>query len=502
MEKINKEKSGYQERPIKIVQFGEGNFLRAFVDYMVDAANRQGKFNGNIAMLKPTPVRPGSSSFQSFADQECQYTVILRGKQNGKTVNKKQIVSSVEELVSIYDSFDRFLELARLESVRFVVSNTTEAGIAFDETDQLSDNPPRTYPAKLTRFLLARFEAFHADAKKGLIVLPVELIEDNGAVLREYVLRYAKLWKVQEGFAKWIEESCVFCNTLVDRIVPGYPKEEAEEIWQELGYEDRLLDVAEIFGLWVIEKKGSVQEEFPLDAAGMPVLFTENVKPYKQRKVRILNGAHTSFVLASFLMGHDHVLQSMQDETVRNYLMKVLYEEVLPTLTLPADEVKEFAEAVIERFENPFVKHMLLSIALNSVSKWRERCMPSLLAYQEKYHKLPKHLTFSLAALMQFYSSSSLGEGALIGERVVQETAAGKGGKRDTYQIKDDEAVLQFFMENSSRPVTEFVRDYLAQSAFHGQDLNEVPGLCELVTEDLIHIRTYGMRCAMEMLDA
>lgn len=486
MKLLDKSMSKPKERPIKVVQFGEGNFLRAFVDYMIDISNEKELFDGSIVLLKP--IEFGSLSM--FDNQECQYTVTLRGKQEGKEVVEHRVITSVADAVSIYDQYDTYMVLAKLDSLRFVVSNTTEAGIVYDESDLFELNPPNTFPGKLTKFLYERYQAFQGDVSKGLIILPVELIDDNGIVLKECVFRFAQLWNLESGFVNWLEEACVFCSTLVDRIVTGYPREEAPIIWEQLGYEDNLLVTAEPFGLWVIESDKDIKEEFPLDRAGLPVIFTDNQKPYKQRKVRILNGAHTAFVLASYLAGNDYVKESMEDEVIRKFMNAVIYEEVIPTLTLPKEELIAFADSVVERFENPYIKHELLSISLNSVSKWRARCLPSLLEYVEMYHKLPKHLAFSIAALMSFYSGSELKDNFLIATR-----------EDNSYAIKDDKNILEFFAEFSHLSASEFTRLYLSNTSFHGQDLTEVAELCETVTRYLVTIRQQGMRRALELLE-
>ena len=274
---------------------------------------------------------------------------------------------------------------------------------------------------------------------------------------------------------------------MVDRIITGYPKDEEKELWEQFGYEDDLIVTGEPFALWVIESEKDISDELPLVKAGLPVIFTDNQKPYKQRKVRILNGAHTSFVLASYLAGNDYVLQSMEDKLVYDFMYHTVYDEVIPTLTLPEKELKEFAEAVVTRFNNPYVKHALLSIALNSVSKWRARCMPSFLGYVEKTGKLPEHLTFSLAALMAFYTGSEIRDKALIGKRGEEE-----------YKILDDEAVLRFFAENSTGDTAEFVNAFLSNEEFFGQDLTKVEGLTAQVSAYLAEIRELGMRKAME----
>ncbi len=474
-----------KDRPVKVVQFGEGNFLRAFVDYMIDVANEKELFDGSIVILKAIEY----GNLDMFHEQKYQYTLTLRGKQEGKEVNESRIITSVKDAVSVYDEYEKFIGLARIETLRFVVSNTTEAGIAFDEKDSFDALPPKTYPAKLTKFLFERYKAFSGDREKGLIILPVELIDDNGILLKEYVLKYARIWSLEEDFITWLLEACVFCSTLVDRIVTGYPKDEAEAIWEKLGYRDNLLVTAEPFGLWVIESEKDISKELPLDKAGLPVIFTDNQKPYKQRKVRILNGAHTSFVLASYLAGNDYVLESMKDEAIRNFMQKVIYEEVIPTLSLPEEELKTFADSVIERFENPHIKHALLSISLNSVSKWRARCLPSLLGYFEKYKSLPEHLVFSIAALLSFYSSSEWKDGSLVGRR------NGEG-----YIIQDDKEVLEFFAENSAKASNELVKLYLSNAAFHGQDLSLIPALSDKVTEYLENMKQKGMRKSLEIL--
>lgn len=485
MDLLDKRISNPKSRPVKIVQFGEGNFLRAFVDYMVDVANEKELFDGSIVILKP--IKYGD--LDMFHTQQYQYTLTLRGKQEGREVSTSRIITSVSDAVSIYDEYEKYIALARLESLRFVVSNTTEAGIAYDEEDSFDVIPPKTFPAKLTRFLYERYLTFDGDLEKGLIILPVELIDDNGILLKKYVIKYAKQWGLKEDFIKWLQDACVFCSTLVDRIVTGYPKDEAENIWENLGYRDNLLVTAEPFGLWVIESEKDISGELPLDKAGLPVIFTNNQKPYKQRKVRILNGAHTSFVLASYLAGNNYVLESMEDEIIRKFMMAVIFDEVIPTLSLPKEELLQFAESVIERFENPYIKHSLLSIALNSVSKWRARCLPSLLGYIEEFKTLPEHLVFSIAALMSFYSGKELQSDSLIGHREEEE-----------YLIKDDNDVLEFFAANADKPAIEFAKAYLGNSSFHGQDLSIIHGLSDRVAEYLDNIRKYGVRKSLERL--
>lgn len=486
MELLNKSISKAKERPVKVIQFGEGNFLRGFVDYMIDVANEKGIFNGNIAIIKP--IAYGSLSM--FHEQENQYTVVLRGKEDGKEKVETRVVTSISDAVDCMENYPAYAAYAKSESLRFVVSNTTEAGIVFDETDSFEALPPKTYPGKLTKFLYERYQHFAGASDKGLIMIPCELIENNGGTLKNCVLQFAKLWKLEPEFVAWIETACTFCSTLVDRIVTGYPREEAEQLWETLGYRDNLVDTAELFGLWVIESDKDISEELPLPKAGLPVIFTDNQKPYRERKVRILNGAHTSFVLASYLAGNDFVKESMEDEDVRKFMMTTVFEEIIPTLTLPKEELKAFANAVIDRFENPFIKHALLSISLNSTSKWKSRCMPSLLGYIEKNDKIPTHLAFSMAALMSFYTGSESRDGALIGNRAGEE-----------YKILDDAKALEFFAENSGKDSMSFTKAYLSNTAFFGQDLTKQKGLTEAVAGYLEDIRTLGMREAIRKVN-
>lgn len=483
MELLNRQKTEKKERPVRVLQFGEGNFLRAFVDYMIDIANEKGEFDGDIVLVKPIEF----GTLERFHDQECQYTVQLRGIVDGEPKRINRIVTSVADVVDAYNEYEKYAAFARLDTLRFIVSNTTEAGIVYDETDRFESNPPKTYPGKLTKFLYERYQHFNGAPDKGLVMLPVELIDDNGIRLKECVLKFAALWKLEDAFTAWINDACVFTSTLVDRIVTGYPRDEAEELCKEFGYQDNLIVTGEPFALWVIESAKDISGEFPLPKAGLPVIFTDNQKPYKQRKVRILNGAHTSFVLASYLCGNDIVLESMNDELILNFIKATIFDEVIPTLTLPKKDLDEFAEAVLTRFNNPYVKHAHLSISLNSVSKWRARCMPSFLGYIEKEKKVPAHLTFSLAALLAFYTGTEIRDKALIGHRDGEE-----------YNIMDDAAVLEFFAANSSKEPKEFVHAALANTDFWGQDLSALAGVEDAVVSYLTDIRAMGMRKTME----
>ena len=484
MEKLNAALAPAPSRPVRVLQFGEGNFLRAFCDWMIDIANEKTGFNGSIVLVKPIHI---GTLFPAFKEQDFRYTVLLRGLVNGEPVEQSRIVTSVSDAVDCYTDYTRYAAYARCETLRYIISNTTEAGIVLDESDRFDLCPPNTYPGKLTKFLFERAEAFGYAEDKGLVILPVELIDDNGIELRRCVKALTKLWNLGERFENWLDKACTFTSTLVDRIVTGYPRGEAEAIWEKLGYEDNILVTAEPFGLWVIESDRDLSGELPLPACGLPVVYTDNQKPYKQRKVRILNGAHTSFVPMAFQCGHDIVLQAMNDSTIRTFMQRTLYDEVIPTLTLPKEDLTAFAEAVTGRFANPFIKHRLLDICLNCVSKWRARCLPSLLAYVENEKKLPPHLTFSLAAMMSLYRGGTLSEGKLICRR-----------GDETYTLQDDAAVLKFFAESGTMTPAEQVKAFLSCEAFFGQDLTQIPGLEAEVAQALADILEKGMKAVVE----
>lgn len=492
MQRLNKSITHAVDRPVKVMQFGEGNFLRAFVDYIFDVTNEKTDFNGGVVIVKPIEF----GTLDRFHDQECQYTLQLRGFENGEPKKITRQITSVVDAVAAIEDYDKFMEYGTCETLRFIVSNTTEAGIVFDATDDFNACPPKTYPGKLTKLLFERYKKYDGAADKGLILLPCELIADNGIELKKCIMQFIDLWKLEDGFKDWVNTACSFCPTLVDRIVPGYPRDEAEELCKEFGYEDQLIDTAETFGLWVVESDANLPleqlaKELPFEEAGLNVVFTKDHHPYKERKVRILNGSHTSFVLASFLAGNDIVKQSMDDPTIRKYMEETLFDEVIPTLSLSAEECKTFTEAVIERFQNPFIKHKLLDISLNSVSKWEARCLPSFLGYVEKFNRLPKYLTFSIAALMSFYTT--------------QEEAEFNGGKclvgdrnGEKYNIRDDQYVLDFFKENSSKSPEEFTHAYLSNTKFFGgEDLTKVEGLEAAVAGYIADIRARGMRAVV-----
>ena len=376
------------ERPEKIIQFGEGGFLRGFVDWMLQKINNNSDFNGSAVVVQP--IEMGMCDLLSA--QDCIYTHVIRGIEGVET----DVIDVISRCVKPYDDFDSYLKLAENPDFRFIVSNTTESGIVFSDEDKITDAPPKSFPAKLTLLLKKRYEL----GLRGFIFLPCELIDRNGDNLKACILKYADLWDLDEGFINWIENENVFTNTLVDRINTGYPKGEN----MNLGYEDNMVNTSEFFHLWVIETDYDLDRELPFSSCDLNVIITrDKLEMYRTRKVRILNGAHTSLVPYALLSGFDTVKSCIDDSVMRDHVRKCVFEEIIPTLDLPRDELESYAASVIERFSNPYIKHYLSSIALNSVSKFKVRVLPSILEYIKRFGKTPKTLVFSLAKLIEFY---------------------------------------------------------------------------------------------------
>ncbi|MBR6165104.1 MAG: tagaturonate reductase [Clostridia bacterium] len=466
----------------KIMQFGEGNFLRAFADDFIDIANERVGYNGKAVLVQP--IAQGLTDL--INQQEGLYTLYLRGSENGRKVDERRVISCVSRCINPYGDWEKVLELARSEALETVISNTTEAGIAYDPESRYDQVPPASFPAKLTRVLHERWKA----GREGLVILSCELIDNNGKELLRCVNRYIDDWGLEADFRSWVNGKNLFCSTLVDRIVPGRIRdpEEAKALAEKNGYEDPLTDVGEVFGIWVIEGPQELEDRLPFKKAGVPVIVVPDVTPYKKRKVRILNGAHTGFVLGAYLAGFDIVRDCMHDDTVREFMNRMLYEEVIPTLPLDRKDLEEFARAVQDRFNNPFVNHELMSISLNSTSKWRARNMPSFLEYYEAKKELPACLTTSLAACIAFYSSDiqELGDQGLVCRRP----------KGNTYTVSDDREVLEFYWAHRADSEEALVHAVLTNEKMWGQDLTEVSGLEQKVAGQLKMIRRDGALAA------
>jgi len=478
-----------QAGPINILQIGEGNFLRGFVDWMIDVANEQGKFNGNVAVAQPL----ARGLADKLNEQGGLYTVLLRGIENGETVENRRVVGCISEAINPHAQWARMLELATSSDLRFVVSNTTEAGIADLEEAYTAGQIQQSFPAQMAALLYARYQKLGAAAAPGLVFLPCELIEANGSKLKSIILQHAQRWNLEAGFAAWIEASNVFCNTLVDRIVPGYPAAEANALYAKFGYTDPLLVAAEPFHLWVIEGPQAISEEFPLHKAGLNVIWTDDMQPYRTRKVRILNGAHTASALASYCAGLDTVTEMIEDPIVSRYLNQVMFSDIVPFVQLPDAERNSYAASIMERFGNTFIRHELISITLNSVSKWKVRVLPTVKDFAQANGKAPANLAFSLAALLHFYHGSFDAAGEFVGARNGQ-----------SYPIKDDATVLSildaawksFDVANAQA----MVKAVLADARLWGEDLTALADLAEQVAARLARIETIGVKAAMAEL--
>ncbi len=456
--------------PERIIQFGEGNFLRAFADWIIQQMNNKAGFDSGVVVVQPLP--------QGMADmlneQDGLYHVNLQGIDKGQTVNSIERIDVITRVLNPYTDFDAYMQLAEQREMRFVISNTTEAGIAFDPACSFDDKPAASYPGKLTQLLYHRFIHFGGAMDKGLIIFPCELIFHNGRDLKNCIYKYIDIWELGEEFRCWFDEACGVYSTLVDRIVPGYPKDTIKDITDKIRCEDKLVVKAEIFYLWVIEAPLSVAREFPADNAGLNVLFVSSEKPYHDRKVTLLNGPHTVLSPVGFLCGLDTVGQCMNDPVVSLFVHRVMFDELMPTLDLPREALETFANDVTDRFRNPFVNHFLTSIMLNSFSKYKTRDLPGLKLYLQRKGFLPEGLVLGLAAIITYYKGDMRGETAVVPQ--------------------DDPAVLDLLKSlwqmGSVRQVSEGV---LGSTMIWGEDLNLIPGLTDLLTADLKSIREEGM---------
>ena len=414
-----------KQRTERVIQFGEGGFLRGFVDWMLQKINENSDFDGSVVVVQP--IEQGMCDMLSA--QDCVYTHVCRGVEGVDTT----VVDVISRCVKPYEDFATYLALAEQAEMRFIVSNTTESGIVFSPEDKITDTPPRSFPAKVTLLLKHRFEL----GLPGFIFLPCELINRNGDNLKKCIIQYADLWQLGDDFKNWVETENVFTNTLVDRINTGYPRDED----LGLGYEDNMANTSEFFHLWVIETDFDLDKEMPFSSTDLNVIITpDKLEMYRTRKVRILNGAHTSLVPYALLSGLDTVKSCLDDETMSTHLKKCVFDEIIPTLDLPRDELLSYANSVVERFSNPYIKHYLSAIALNSVSKFKVRVLPSILEYIKRYNKMPETLLFAFAKLIEFYK---------------------------TDMTNDDADVVEFMKNNDTAAI-------LANEALWGQDLSQL----------------------------
>lgn len=467
-------KTDYTE---KVIQFGEGNFLRGFVDWIIWNTNKKTDFNASVVVVQP--IEKGMVDVLNA--QNGLYHLNLQGIDKGKSVDTVEEIDVISRGINPYRDFEDYLKLAEQPEMRFVISNTTEAGIAFDPECRFTDRPASSYPGKLVQLLYHRFEHFKGDPGKGFIIFPCELIFENGRHLKECIRQYIVHWNLGKEFSNWFENSCNVYSTLVDRITPGYPRDTVEELTARIGKEDKLLDKAEIFHLWVIEAPQEVSKEFPADKAGLNVMFVPSEAPYHERKVTLLNGPHTVLSPVGYLSGLNTVKECCEDDIVGKFVHKVMYDELMETLNLPKDEIKAFADDVMDRFRNPFVKHFVTSIMLNSFPKYKTRDLPGLKTYLDRKGVLPQGLVFGLAAICTYY----------------------KGGKRGEDEIvpNDDPKITELLSQLWETSDIDKVADGVLSADFiWDEDLHCVKGLKELLADDLRLIEKNGMKKAVETI--
>ncbi|MDQ6530320.1 tagaturonate reductase [Flavobacterium sp. LHD-85] len=469
MKKLNRINTGLEKlQPIKVVQFGEGNFLRAFVDYAFDKLNKEVDFNAGIAVVQP--LKDGMVNM--INDQDGLYTLFMNGIKKGEKIQDIVLINNIVKTINPYTEFANYLALAKEEELQFIVSNTTEAGIEFIESDTPDMKPPVSFPAKLTVLLYERFKHFNGDASKGVTIIPCELIDYNSETLKKYILQYVDLWKLEDAFKTWVSDACTYHSTLVDRIVPGYPRAEIEEYNSKLDYEDNLIVAAEPFFLWAIEGGDDLKAKLPFHKTNLNVKIVDDIRPFKMIKVRILNGAHTAMVPFSLLHGNKLVMETVNGDFTGKFVNSVI-SEISETLDMDKNEITAYSEEVMDRFKNPFIKHALADIALNSVSKFKVRVLPSLLGYYNANKELPVNLTFSLASLIRFYKGTWNGQ---------------------SLPVKDGEDITTFFNGLwKSDDYEKIARLTLQNKGFWDQDLTEIPGLTKAITIALEEIDSNGI---------
>ena len=470
MKKLNRKNTGLLvDFPVKVIQIGEGNFIRGFADYLIDKLNADTGFNAGVAMVQP---RSGGK-IAKLKEQDGLFSVFSRGIENSENVDNFTIVSCVTKTIDPYIEYEDFLALARTKELEFFLSNTTEAGIAFNKEDIFKNAPHKSFPAKATAFLLERFRYFEGDPSSGLTFLPLELIPRNAERLKEEILRYADFWELPEDFRKWVMNHNLFYNTLVDRIVPGYPANDIEHFEERLGYQDNYLVTAEPYLFWAIETRENLNDRIPFDKISSNIVTVPDLEPYQKRKVRILNGMHTGMTAFSYLYGNRTVGQTFEDEFTGNFMRKTVFEEIIPGLELPEGEMKEYAEVIIERFQNPFLNHKLMDIALNSTSKIKQRLLPTIFLYQERYENLPLRLVYLFSCIIRLY------DGIWKGQKI---------------PVQDDPKVVSSLGEIwQLQSYAEIAEKVLQQSNIWGSDLNEIPNFKSAVALALENVERSGV---------
>ncbi|CAM3781817.1 tagaturonate reductase [Alicyclobacillus pomorum] len=465
--------------PERVLQIGEGNFLRGFADWLIHQLNQHGLFQGSIVVVAPRPS--GGHNIDRLNRQDGLYTVWLRGLHDGQRVDRKDMVTSVRRGINPYTHWNEFLACAENRNIDIILSNTTESGLVYVPEPYERGRPITSNPGKLTAYLYHRYRHFGGDPSAGVTVIPCELVDDNGILLRKLVERYAADWRLPDGFVDWIRTANRFCNTLVDRIVTGFPESENKsEVFANLGYEDHLLTVAEPFHLWVIQGDGALSAVWPFEQLGLNVKYADP-KPYRLRKVRILNGAHTAMSAIAHFAGIPTVREVVEDPDLGAFIRDLIFQEILPTLeskALDRQSLNAFADSVLERFANPYVRHEIQSLMLNGLSKIRVRLLPTLTEYVRRRGKLPERLTFAIAALLLYFRNADQPE--------------------HRWEIPDNQEHVQLLQEiwsrESARGLSATVERLLAVTEIWGQDLNTIPQFAERVTRDIASLRSEGVR--------
>lgn len=479
IKKLNKTTTEKTGRPIQVLQFGEGNFLRAFVDWSIDIANEKGVMNTGVVICKPrnSSEKKSLTTIDLLKMQDQMYHVYLEGIENKEPRKDIRLVKCVMDAIHPYEEYAKYEEYMLLPELKMIISNTTEAGIRYEEGDDLSACPPQSYPAKVTALLYKRFKHFSGDPTKGIAVICCELIEDNGSTLHDYVIRHAKYNHLGDDFINWVELYCPFCDTLVDRIVPGFPHDSIGQIKEEIGYDDNLVVRGELYHLWVIGGAGyeEVQKLLPLDKAGLNVTFMPSIKQFRDKKVRILNGSHTGMVAIALMMGCQTVMDAFNTPDIERFINQMVEQEVIPMIEEDPDELRRFAASILERFYNPHVRHLLKSISLNSLSKWEARNYPTLRDYWFKAGKMARYECMTFAALMAYYSPKS------------------------GFEPDDTPEFVQYIRANwDASNLEATMTKIVTQSGIFTVDFSEIEGFIPTVAQYVKDIEELGMAAALK----
>lgn len=452
---------------IKILQFGEGNFLRTFTDAYFDCLNKEGLGEYSVDIVKPIAL----GSLEKFAAQNNRYHIILRGVAGGVATEKVYRIDVLDKVIDPFKSFGDYIALAADPQLKIIVSNTTEAGICYSDKDSFDAFDGITYPAKLTKFLYERYKS----GLDGVYLLPVELIDSNADRLKECVDAYITLWALPEKFRKWNDTECYYCNTLVDRIVSGYPRDGEGRLHAEklIGEADSLFSIGEPFGLWAVERKGNIAEYIKEGEHNIEVVLTDDIGYCKKRKVRVLNGSHTNLVPAGLMLGMSTVYDCMTDARLSAFVEDTLKEEVNPFVSDDLAATSAFADSVKARFSNPYLNHQLTSILLNSVSKWRARVLPSFKDYYERHGEIPKRLTAGFSYLLALYSLAEERDGRFYAKLPTREI-----------EITDTKEYLDFFARGGC------ARDFMTDCSIWGEDLTLYRGFAEAVERNIKDIES------------